>query len=232
MADGHALLNMALKAVVAGALVLCSVDLPAQNVVNDVLALGPIESVNANGLDFSVLGREFHAQSTVAFVVGDYVAVHGSLETDGSTADVWVEYLGAYVPGSDAVYEKGVITEVRPFLGQFSISDSSLDYTPAMAGSASVDPSIGSVMTVSGLQPSSNGTILVDHLLASADAVRDSLMKGGGVQGSLMKGGGVESSLMKGGGVQGSLMKGGGVESSLMKGGGVRSSLIKGGGVI
>ncbi|MCC7461657.1 MAG: hypothetical protein IT480_04250 [Gammaproteobacteria bacterium] len=224
-------ISHAVHLVIAGTLTLWSLGARAELGVDDVIALGPVTAVSANGVDFSVLGRAFHADSPVAFGVGEYVAVHGSLGTDGSVADIWVESMGNYVPGSDAVYQKGVVTEVRPFLAQMSIGGSLLDYTSVLANQPDVAPGLGSAVTVSGLQPVAGGPVLVDGLMASADRVRDSLMKGGGVQSSLMKGGGVQSSLMKGGGVQSSLMKGGGVQSSLMKGGGVQSSLMKGGGV-
>jgi hypothetical protein len=221
----------AVRLLISAGLLLTSVEALAQTAQDDVLAVGPVESVAANQVEFSVLGRTFHAGSAVGVAVGDYVAVHGSLEPDGSTTDVWVESLGHYVPGSDAVYEKGVVTEIRPFLGQLNIGGSRIDYTPAMSSESGVEPAIGVVITLAGVQPSSNGVVLVDGLMAAADRVRDSLMKGGGVEATLMKGGGVDSSLMKGGGLQSSLMKGGGVESSLMKGGGLQSSLMKGGGV-
>ncbi|MCC6613029.1 MAG: hypothetical protein IT320_06090, partial [Anaerolineae bacterium] len=212
-------------------LLLAPAEIMAQTTQDDVLAVGPVESVAANRIEFSVLGRTFHSDSTVGVAVGDYVAVHGSLQADGSTTEVWVESLGGYVPGSDAVYEKGVVTEVRPFLGQLSIGGSRIDYTPAMSSGSGVTPILGAVVALAGVQPSSNGVVLVDGLMAAADRVRDSLMKGGGVQSTLMKGGGLQTSLMKGGGVESSLMKGGGLQTSLMKGGGVECSLMKGGGL-
>jgi hypothetical protein len=224
-------LRCAIRAIFAGSLVLAPFGVQAQPGVDDVVAVGPVSAVSAGGLDLSVLGRTFHAINGASFSIGDYVAVHGSLQSDGSVSDVWVESLGNYVPGSDVVYEKGVVTEIQPFLGTLSIGGSRLDYTPALSSQQESVPDLGAVVAVSGLQPSPDGAVLVDTLMASAERVRDSLMKGGGVESSLMKGGGVESSLMKGGGVQSSLMKGGGVESSLMKGGGVESSLMKGGGV-
>jgi hypothetical protein len=221
----------AIHAIIVGGLALMSQGAAAQMNADDVIAVGPITAVSTGEQDFSVLGRVFHSESPVVFELGEYVAVHGLLKPDGSVIDVWVESLGAYVPGSDPVYEKGVVTEVRPFLGQLSIGGSRLDYTPALGNQSDVNLGLGTVIAVSGLQPSPTEPVLVDGLMASANRVRDSLMKGGGVQSSLMKGGGVRSSLMKGGGVQSSLMKGGGVRSSLMKGGGVQSSLMKGGGV-
>ena len=205
----------------AGSMAVASMSVRAEVTTDDVVAVGPVNAVSTAGFDFSVLGRSFHSTYPIAFAVGDYVAVHGLLKPDGSVADVWVETLGRYVPGSDAVYEKGMVTEVRPFIGQLSIGGSRLDYTPALANQVDAPLGLGSVVAVSGVQPVAGETVLVDNLMASADNVRDSLMKGGGVQSSLMKGGGVESSLMKGGGVESSLMKGGGVQSSLMKGGGV-----------
>jgi hypothetical protein len=224
-------LQIAIRVLITSSLALGALDVIAQEGTDDVVAVGPMESIASGGLDFSVLGRSFHAESKVAFAVGEYVAVHGLLKSDGSVGNVWIESLGNYSPGSDVVYEKGVVTEFQPYLGQLRIGGSRLDYTPAMSTEGSADTGLGTVISVSGLQPATNGTVLVDNLMASAEKVRDSLMKGGGVESTLMKGGGVQSSLMKGGGVESTLMKGGGVQSSLMKGGGVESTLMKGGGV-
>ena len=207
-------LARASRILVASTLLLAASDLSAQIGVDDVIAVGPVTSVSTGRLDFSVLGRGFHADSPVAFGIGQYVAVHGLLQSDGSAKNVWVELMGSYVPGSDPVYEKGVISEVRPFLGQLSIGGSSLDYTPAMSAGSDSMPGIGAVIAISGVQPAEGSAVLVDNLMAAAERVRDSLMKGGGVEASLMKGGGIETSLMKGGGVQSSLMKGGGNSAS------------------
>ena len=217
-------LARAIHMIIAGALSAAPIAAQAGTTADDIVAVGPVGAVSASRLDFSVLGRSFHTTSPIAFELGEYVAVHGLLQADGAVHDVWVESMGSYSPGSDPVYEKGVVTELRPFVGQLSIGGSRLDYTPALANQLDSVPALGDVVAVSGMQPSDGSAVLVDSLMASADRVRDSLMKGGGVQSSLMKGGGVESSLMKGGGVQSSLMKGGGVESSLMKGGGVAGS--------
>ncbi|MCC7414142.1 MAG: hypothetical protein IT495_21170, partial [Gammaproteobacteria bacterium] len=221
----------AIHTIVFGAFSLAPLSAGAESFADDVVAVGPVSTVSAGGQEFSVLGRSFHAKSPIAFVAGDYVAVHGVLQADGTVEDVWIEAMGRYVPGSDAVYQKGVVTEVRPFVGQFSIGGSRLDYIPVLATQPNAAPSLGAVVAISGIQPAADSVVLVDGLMAAADQVRDSLMKGGGAQSALMKGGGVQSSLMKGGGVQSALMKGGGVQSSLMKGGGVQSALMKGGGV-
>lgn len=210
MKQKYKTLKSSVRAFILVGLALGPITVTAQDGLDDVLAVGPVDSVAAGGLDFSVLGRAFHAESPVAFTAGEYVAVHGSLGPDGAATEVWVESFGTYVPGSDAVYAKGIVTELRPFLGQLSIGGSRFDYTPAMASTSGLGLSLGSVITVSGMQPASDGTVLVDNLMASADRVRDSLMKGGGVESALMKGGGVGSALMKGGGLQSSLMKGGG----------------------
>ena len=199
--------------------------------MDDVIAVGPVEAMASNGREFSVLGRAFQVEGRASLEIGQYVAVHGNLTSDGLATDVWVEVIGNYSPGSDPVYERGVVTEVRPFVGRMSIGGSQVDYTPALGASSGVNPTIGAVVEVAGTQPSPNGVVLVDGMMSAAAGVRDLLMKGGGIDAALMKGGGADASLMKGGGVEASLMKGGGLRSSLMKGGGLETSLMKGGGV-
>jgi hypothetical protein len=91
------------------------------------------------------------------------------MKRDGSISDTWVELLGTYVAGSDLVYEKGVITEIKPFLGQLTIGGSRVDYTASMYAANGVGPALGDVVAVSGIQPSSQSPLLVNSLMASAD---------------------------------------------------------------
>jgi hypothetical protein len=232
MKGTNPVIDALVRAVLAAGLVLGSAAAIAEDGVDDVIAMGAIDSITAGGSEFSVLGRSYHVDGGLGVSVGDYVAVHGSLQNDGTINDIWVESLGSYVPGADTVYAKGVVTEAQPFLGTFSINGLSYDYTAAADFSGAAAPKLGDVMAVSGTQPAPSGAVLVENLTASAGgALQAAYIKGGGVKSAYIKGGGVQSSYIKGGGVQSAYIKGGGVQSSYIKGGGVQSAYIKGGGV-
>jgi hypothetical protein len=207
----------------------------AQNVspsaLDDVVAIGPVDSVSANGREFTVLGRVFHSADMIALSAGDYVAVHGEMKRDGSISDTWVELLGAYVAGSDLVYEKGAITEIKPFLGHLSIGGSRIDYTASMYAANGAGPALGDVVAVSGIQPSLRSPLLVDNLMASADRARDASLQGGGVRSASIQGSGVQSASIQGSGFRSASIQGSGVQSASIQGSGFRSASIQGSGV-
>src|ERR1700681_4069400 len=103
----------------------------SENTVADVVAVGPVEFVEANSV--TVLGRAYHVDDTVALETGDKVAVHGDLQPDGSVSNAWAEPMGTYVAGSDRVFETGVVTSVNETFGRLSIGESKVDYTAALS---------------------------------------------------------------------------------------------------
>jgi hypothetical protein len=178
-----------------------------------------------------VLGRVFHTADQITLSSGDYVAVHAEMKRDGSPADAWIEVLGTYVPGSDLVYEKGVVTEIKPFLGHLSIGGSRVDYTASMYAPSGAGPALGDVVAVSGIQPTSQSPVLVDSLMASADRARDAVLRGGGVRTSSIQGSGVQSASIQGSGVQSASIQGSGFRSASIQGSGVQSASIQGSGI-
>ena len=199
--------------------------------LDDVVAIGPVESVSQSGRDFTVLGRTFHSSDGVALYLGDYVAIHAAVKPDGTLSDARVDVLGTYVAGSDLVYEKGVVSEIQPFVGQMSIGASKIDYTASMYAGNGNAPALGDVLAVSGIQPTSHATLVVDSLMATADGVRDSLLGGGVVQRTSIQGSGIRSASIQGSGVQSASIQGSGIRSASIQGSGVQSASIQGSGI-
>jgi hypothetical protein len=129
------------------------------------------------------------------------------------------------------VYQKGVVSELKPLLGQLSIDGAKIDYTPSMFDAAGEAPELGSVISTSGIQPSEGSPVLVDNLASRADKALEATLAAGGVQSALNKGTGVQDALNKGTGLQSALNKGTGVQDALNKGTGLQSALNKGTGV-
>ena len=199
----------------------CCAVAVAQDEVDDVVAVGPIAAVSSNGHEVTVLGRTFHTQDLVALVAGEYVAVHADLKRDGSISDAWIESLGSYAPGSDLVYEKGLVRDVRPFLGQMSIGSSRIDYTPSMYGGVGVNPTVGEIVAVSGVQPQDGSALVVDNLSAAADVARNAVLRGGAMAAASIQGSGVNSASIQGSGFRSASIQGSGVNSASIQGSGI-----------
>jgi mucin-19 len=125
---------------------------------DDVVAIGPLELVETSSI--TVLGQSYRLDDTAGLVAGDKVAVHGSLQADGSVKSAWAESLGTYTAGSDPVFETGIVTGVNETFGRLSIGDSNVDYTAALSEPGSSSPSVGAMVAVAGIQPESGGVIL------------------------------------------------------------------------
>ena len=152
---------------------------------NDVVAIGPLELVEATSV--TVLARSFRINDTAGLVVGDKVAVHGTLQPDGSVMNAWAESLGAYTAGSDPVFETGVVTGVNESFGRLIIGDSKIDYTATLSGSGSAAPAMGEMIAVTGIQPTLGGVILGTTTNAGTTEVQIALA-GTGVRGGNHRG--------------------------------------------
>ena len=137
---------------------------------DDVVAIGPLELVEETSI--TVLGQAYRVDETAGLVAGDKVAVHGSLQADGSVKSAWAESLGSYTAGSDAVFETGIVTRVNETFGRLSIGDSQVDYTAALSEPGSSSPSVGTMVAVAGIQPESGGLILGTTTSAGATQVQ------------------------------------------------------------
>ena len=142
-------------------------------IVGDVVAVGPLDLAEATSV--TVLGRSYRIADTTGLVAGEKVAVHGSLQPDGSVTDAWVEALGTYSAGADPVFETGVVTGVNESFGRLSIGDSKVDYTAALSESGATAPAVGEIVAVTGIQPTIGGVILGTTTNAGNSAVQIAL---------------------------------------------------------
>jgi len=148
--------------------------------VADVVAVGPLELVDANNV--TVLGRSYHLDDTSGLETGQKIAIHGDLQADGSVSHAWVESMGSYVAGSDRVFETGVVTEVNETFGRLSIGDSNVDYTAAMSEPGASAPSKGDLVAVTGIQPEAGGIVLGTSTQAGMQAVTIAIAGGAGMR--------------------------------------------------
>ena len=203
----------------------------------DVVAVGPLELVETQSV--TVLGRSYHAEDTSGLAVGEKVAVHGALQPGGSAVNVWVEDLGNYVAGSDKVYETGTVSDVNAQLGRLTISGSEVDYTSSLADPSATTPTVGAVVSVSGIQPVLGGVIVGDTTSAGSEqlrvayygATRAAAVTGGNVSKAAVTGGNISSAAVTGGNVSKAAVTGGNVHSAAVTGGNVSKAAVTGGNV-
>jgi len=204
----------------------------------DLVAVGPLELVEPNSV--TVLGRDFHVSDTYGLETGTKVAVHGELQLDGSVLNAWVEPVGNYTPGSDVVFETGVVTNVNESLGEMTLSGTNMDYTASLAEVGATAPSVGQTVAVVGTQPVAGGTVLVSITNATYSAattaangqvgMRVAARSGGGARSFAQSGGGANSLAQSGGGANSMAQSGGGANSMAQSGGGASSLAQSGGG--
>jgi len=136
-------------------------------------ALGPVESLNAQSgvAVISVAGQIFIASSDDVsnLQVGDYVLAAGSGEGELS---LLVGVDEPYVPGSSTIWVRGEVTSVSTELGRIGVGFASFDYTPVLATLPDLEPQLGSVIEVGGIQPVPGGTVLVEPATTDATALR------------------------------------------------------------
>jgi uncharacterized protein YjbI with pentapeptide repeats len=201
----------------------------------DVIAVGPLELIETQSV--TVLGRSYKIENTNGLSVGAKVAVHGTMQSDGSAVNSWVETLGDYVPGSDQVYQTGAVNDVNTGLGRLTISGSEIDYTNSLSDPNSKPPEVGQLVTVYGTQPVAGGVILGDSINAGNEqlqaayftGMRVAAVKGGSVRAAAVTGGNYSSAAVTGGNLSSAAVTGGNYSSAAVTGGNLSSAAVTGG---
>jgi len=143
---------------------------------NSVFAVGPVESANCAGKAVRVLGISFRAvdrggaASVCAAQSGSqlsYFSVAGRFNPNGDVelTSFRILSMDGYVPGSTAVYLKGVVTEADSASGKAVVNGAIVDTSSEFL-------QIGIVVEVVGTQPLLGGTILPAALKISDNADR------------------------------------------------------------
>src|ERR1700722_3884307 len=205
---------------------------------NDVVAIGPLELVEATSI--TVLGQSYRVDDTAGLVAGDKVAIHGSLQPDGSVTSAWAESLGAYTAGSDPVFETGVVTGVNETFGRLSIGDSKIDYTAALSEPGSTSPSVGAMVAVTGIQPESGGVILGTTTNAGATEVQVAMAATGaragiaavaGITGTSIRAAGITVTSVGTAGITGTSIRAAGITGTSVGTAGITGTSIRAAGI-
>ena len=222
----------------------------------ELLLSAPIEQLDRSADTVTVLGQKFHAQAG-QLSVGEVVHVYGVLAKDGAIGDALVQGTEAYAANGDAVFVKGVVTNIDTLLGRAEVNGMTIDYTPQLANAGFVAPSIGDVIAVAASQPLSKGVLMAyaagmdayavgtatagNSISVAATGLNNPGAPAGSASGQTgaagMNGGGFAAG-MNGGGAAAKGMNGGGFAAGMngggsaagMNGGGAAAKGMNGGG--
>jgi hypothetical protein len=136
----------------------------------ELLVVGPVESIDAENRTATVLGQRIHGAMVDTLAVGNTVAVFGAARTDGAIEASAIQTRGLYVAGASNVFLSGTVQRADVAVGRAVVNGVSVDLTPAMSG-GTLSPAVGSKVTISGIQPSSRGVVLVAGIAGTGAAV-------------------------------------------------------------
>jgi hypothetical protein len=142
----------------------------SDTVVTGVILVGPVESVLANGKSARVLGHDVDAsslRSTGSLLPAEYVAVYGSMSSDGELAVEWIEKLSdVYSPGSSTVFHFGKVTGQQVGTGVVYVADIAVDGLSIPGFASWVNSQSDSVFFIVGTQAANGSPIRVSSALA------------------------------------------------------------------
>ena len=124
---------------------------------------GPVDSIDTESGVFRSLGQAVMASHDMLaqMRVGDFVAVHGSVVSDGWYYADNVSVTGQqYVPGATAVFVSGLISSVDRMEGTAQMGGLTIDYTPSLG---STDAPAGGMWSFYGTRPSMDGAMISDR---------------------------------------------------------------------
>jgi hypothetical protein len=205
--------------------------------VFELAALGPVEAVSLRedgSTEISILGQSFISSGSAPSVaVGDYVF---AASTHESSLDFFVPIGEDYLQGVSEVRVFGTVNSIRPEIAQFSIGETSFDYSNLLSDIPEFSLIPGEFVEVAGNQHVAGGSILLGiHgsgiQTSSLQGIHGSGIGGGflqGIHGSGIGGGflqGIHGSGIGGGFLQG--IHGSGIGGGFLQG--IHGSGIGGG---
>jgi len=139
----------------------------------EIAVVGPVEALNCSAGRLQVLGVAFQFSSTKGLAglcspssnaQSGYVAVRGDTNNVGevSAAQIMSLVRDTYVPGASTIFIRGAVTSIKPEIGQFKVSGTSIVF------SANRLPRVGDVVEVVGTQPALSGLVLADSVHSPA----------------------------------------------------------------
>src|SRR5882757_3595419 len=189
-----------------------------------LLLTGPVESINEKTGTAVVLGQKLFVQLPATVVVGDSVSVYGKMQDDGTLAISKVTNQGIYVPGASHVVLTALVQQVHASVGRAKVGGLDVDLTSINTVDGTTSVVSGSVVQVSGTQPSSHGLVLADAIVGGGVNKPNAIVGGGNL--NAIVGGGKPNAIVGGGNLN--AIVGGGKPNAIV-GGGNLNAIVGGG---
>jgi len=143
-----------------------SASLSLQSLVDeDLLLLGPVESLNLPESRIQILGQWVTVPSIRSSIsVGELFAVYGEVASDGTYKVSAVSDLDStpYVAGATKLFLRGVITSIKTNTGTLSIGSYSVNYAGALHTLSADTLAVGGVVSFSGLAFTESSALFAD----------------------------------------------------------------------
>ena len=141
-----------------------------------LVLLGPVERADKSQKQFVVLGQAIGlswigGQFDPDKLIGRLAAIYGSIQQDGSLKITAVEVLDHdFVPGATELFFKGIVVSVNEADGALRIGTKQVDYTGALHSLPADQIQSGAIVSLSGLQYSTDGKFYADNGVISQGA--------------------------------------------------------------
>ena len=158
------------------------------------MVVGPVEAIDYGSASLQVLGQLVRLpvseqRSLLRVAVGNVVAVHGRIlaagEIEGSKIAVTAQL---YVAGSQALFVRGVVSNLQTDVGVLAVGKLNVDYTAALYSLDASSLSEGAEFVFSGIQPSPDGSALALSAAVRPNGIAGSDLQGKGITGSDLAG--------------------------------------------
>jgi hypothetical protein len=184
-----------------------------------LLLEGPVESINQKNGTAVVLGQKLSITLPEGVAVGDGVSVYGTMRDDGTFTISKITNQNSYVAGASHVVLTAIVQQVHGSIGRAKVGGVDVDLTSISSTDGSLSVTSGSVVQISGIQPTSHGVVLANAIV------------GGGLNANAIVGGGNKPNAIVGGGLNANAIVGGGNKPNAIVGGGLNANAIVGGGL-
>jgi hypothetical protein len=219
---------------------------------SEILVLGQVQQVDSTRGILTVAGQHISISRQTAFLVGDVQIANAAKELQAIKPGDLLAVFGAvgapaisidrletaYVAGSTTIYVKGKISAVDTAVGVARIDELGVDFTPAMYDPELSSIAVGQIVEAVGIQPSTTGKLLAEHLSISGTSVAKassisgtSVVKADSISGTSAKAGSISGTSAKAGSISGTSAKAGSISGTSAKAGSISGTSAKAGSI-
>ena len=137
---------------------------------SSLLVIGPVDIILPKEHAAVILGQKVFLKSPELLTIGETAVVFGKLGPNGAVVASDVRHQGPYVAGATKVLLTGIVHKSDASVGHAQVGGITVDLTPAMAFGP-VSATVGDIVQVVGIQPSSNGLILANGISGSGKTI-------------------------------------------------------------